>query len=637
MKYDIIRFYDNKGNPRYPAGRADALWREDGVKTLENEFIDLYNRFDNVITNVTTNDEIVDARYDEVTQTTYTTLANRLKVVSTMLKGANTTKVPARWLGIEPKTDITEKLQYVLSDNDLKITIEFERDTWYKITNTIYIDTRKSRIDGNGCTFMGNMPDKSDCIFKITSSISEYPDFYPIKSSSQNPAMNTALQPIRNCFLMSEVLSTETNRNFTRKASGIGIDGYYDNGAKRKVSSINFENIAFYGLYKAIDYNSDCCYLNNFDKFTVSNCFYGVFMGTKGNDSGEKLGFSNGAFGSCNEEGSCLIFNSSKNYSVNFNNVSFDYNYKLIKAEYGTYYFNNCHFETNNELLQSDNDDFYWGELGATASILINNSRILLGRNAEKINKYVFNCKTTSDKSRQGNVVINNCVCNTYSEYWVNKGGIRVNNLLPMSTNVCVLPSPSVNIYADQYCRYDLNNLKSIHIKGGNNNVTDNQPTVITGVGYKFIHNTKGYVSEFLVKLGSGGNFKLGKLFTEITIPMMSNLTESDITHLASSCFTVSLALIDKNNNIIKQTPTKLYGGTLGSVVTIEQNILTGFYEYDKNGKIIQGSNGNQTNYNLFNPILSNCDIYLRVRTSVKCNGGSEFIMKSLKFIPCEV
>ena len=102
-------------------------------------------------------------------------------------------------------------------------------------------------------------------------------------------------------------------------------------------------------------------------------------MGTKGNDSGEKLGFSNGAFGSCNEEGSCLIFNSSKNFSVNFNNVSFDYNYKLIKAEYGTYYFNNCHFETNNELLQSDNDDFYWGELGATASILINNSRILLG------------------------------------------------------------------------------------------------------------------------------------------------------------------------------------------------------------------------------------------------------------------
>ena len=260
-----------------------------------------------------------------------------------------------------------------------------------------------------------------------------------------------------------------------------------------------------------------------------------------------------------------------------------------------------------------------------------------MGSNAEKINKYVFNCKTTSDKSRQGNVVINNCVCNTYSEYWVNQGGIRVNNLLPMSTSVSVLPSPSANIYADQYCRYDLGNLKSIHIKGGNNNVTDNQPTVITGVGYKFIHNTKGYVSEFLVKLGSGGNFKLGKLFTEITIPMMSNLTGSDITHLASSCFTVSLALIDKNNNIIKQTPTKLYGGTLGSVVAIEQNILTGFYEYDKNGKIIQGSNGNQSNYNLFNPILSNCDIYLRVRTSIKCNAGSEFIMKSLKFIPCEV
>ena len=143
MKYDIIRFYDNKGNPRYPVGRADALWREDGVKTLENEFIDLYNRFDNVITNVTTNDEIVDARYDEVTQTTYPTLYDRLKVLSIMLKGANTTKVSAKWLGIEPKTDITEKLQTVLSDNNLKITIEFERDTWYKTTNTIYIDTRK--------------------------------------------------------------------------------------------------------------------------------------------------------------------------------------------------------------------------------------------------------------------------------------------------------------------------------------------------------------------------------------------------------------------------------------------------------------------------------------------------------------
>ena len=58
--------------------------------------------------------------------------------------------------------------------------------------------------------------------------------------------------------------------------------------------------------------------------------------------------------------------------------------------------------------------------------------------------------------------------------------------------------------------------------------------------------------------------------------------------------------------------------------------------EYDENGKIIQNS-GNQVSYNLFNPILSNCDVYLRVRTSIKCNGGSEFIMKSLKFIPCEV
>ena len=73
MIYDIIRFYDNKGNPRYPVGRADALWREDGIKTRENEFIDLYNWCDNVIANVTTNVEIVEARYDEVTHTTYTT------------------------------------------------------------------------------------------------------------------------------------------------------------------------------------------------------------------------------------------------------------------------------------------------------------------------------------------------------------------------------------------------------------------------------------------------------------------------------------------------------------------------------------------------------------------------------------
>ena len=86
MKYDIIRFYDNKGNPRYPVGRADALWREDGVKTLENEFIDLYNRFDNVITNTTTNEEIVDARYNEITQTTYATLYDRLKAIDTNLK-----------------------------------------------------------------------------------------------------------------------------------------------------------------------------------------------------------------------------------------------------------------------------------------------------------------------------------------------------------------------------------------------------------------------------------------------------------------------------------------------------------------------------------------------------------------------
>ena len=206
-----------------------------------------------------------------------------------------------------------------------------------------------------------------------------------------------------------------------------------------------------------------------------------------------------------------------------------------------------------------------------------------------------------------------------------------------MSTTVCVLPSPSVNIYADQYCRYDLNNLKSIHIKGGVNNVTDNQPTVVTGSGYKFIHKEKGYISEFLVKLSSGGIFKLGKLFTELTIPTMTGLAASAITTLLTNCFTVNLVLIDKNNNIIKQTPNKQYGGALGSTITIEQNILTGFYEYDENGKIIQSSNGNQFNYNLFNPILSNCDIYLRVRTNVKCNGGSEFIMKSLKFIPCEV
>ena len=90
MKYDIIRFYDNKGNPRYPVGRADALWREDGVKTLENEFVDLYNRFDNVITNVTTNDEIVDARYDELNNITYTTLYNRLKGMQDEYKAIET-------------------------------------------------------------------------------------------------------------------------------------------------------------------------------------------------------------------------------------------------------------------------------------------------------------------------------------------------------------------------------------------------------------------------------------------------------------------------------------------------------------------------------------------------------------------
>ena len=89
MKYDIIRFYDNKGNPRYPVGRADALWREDGVKTLENEFVDLYNRFNNVITNTTTNEEIVDARYNEITQTTYATLYDRLKAIDTNLDEIN--------------------------------------------------------------------------------------------------------------------------------------------------------------------------------------------------------------------------------------------------------------------------------------------------------------------------------------------------------------------------------------------------------------------------------------------------------------------------------------------------------------------------------------------------------------------
>lgn len=531
------------------------------TEELEDTLTDLNNRFDNAINSTTTDTEVIDARYDEVENKTYTTLKDRLSSIAAKISAYGSSDIPARVLGMLPATDITTTLKAILAtETTERAVIKFEPKATYYISENIELDIRKFVIDGNGALFLFAAPDDNTACITITSTLTSIHENYFLTSISSNTGCAAAFEPLRNLIIQPKLSDSETYSNYTKKGMGINFKGWYDNDSgttiRNKIANFSIRNVQVIGFTKNVELSTSGMYLIKFICCNFTRGKYNIYSDGVLTDSGENISFSECSLGSNLNTDDVCIYNNSR-INLHFQNCSLDYSYKLLYNT-GKVIINNCHIETSAATLQPTVDEFCWIENSMSGFLILSNNVMLLGDETEgNTTKYLISNECNSNDLVQGKVSISNNIVWGGVEYWTNKGNIRVSeNLYSNIHTKFILATPNINIHSNYNCNIDTGNIFSIY---NSSIVKDENIPLTTDNGYEFTHIRQGYATDHYIKFTKGNIIPQGKVSFQLNIDTLSTTSGTELESITDGLVVRFADISDTNEVINKQTVSKTF------------------------------------------------------------------------------